>query len=137
MHAKKLIQTRATIQTMALDGKGMKLRARRWRNPIALAVDPKTGTVWAGGAGQDSLPGGHPFEFMDPVSLRPTPADYGWPVCEENHVAYSPGANCSQVVIPAPRISCVLYHSRSSILSIRNCRFSLCISQAVARWFIR
>ena len=81
--------TRATIQTMALDGSGMKLRARRWRNALAFAVDPKTKAVWAGGAGQDSLPEGHPFEFMDPVSLRPTPADYGWPDCEENRVAYT------------------------------------------------
>jgi glucose/arabinose dehydrogenase len=93
--------TRATIQTMSLDGKNMKLRARRWRNPIAFAVDPQTSAVWSGGAGQDNLPGGHPFEYMDPVSLRPTPADYGWPDCEENHIAYTPGANCSQVVIPA------------------------------------
>ena len=93
--------TRATIQTMALDGRGMKLKARRWRNPIAFAVDPKTKAVWAGGAGQDSLPEGHPFEYMDPVSLRSTPADYGWPDCEENRVPYAPGANCNQVVIPA------------------------------------
>jgi glucose/arabinose dehydrogenase len=93
--------TRATIQMMALDGSNMKLKAHRWRNVIALAVDPKTKAVWAGGAGQDSLPAGHPFEFMDPVSLRSTPADYGWPVCEENRVPYSPGANCSQVVVPA------------------------------------
>jgi hypothetical protein len=78
----------------------MKLRARRWRNSIAFAVDPKTKAVWAGGAGQDYLPEGHPFEYMDPVSLRSTPADYGWPDCEENHIAYTPVANCSQVVIP-------------------------------------
>lgn len=93
--------TRATVQTMALDGSNMQLRARRWRNAMAFAIDPKSKTVWAGGAGQDSLPSGHPFEFLDPVSLRSTPADYGWPVCEENRIPYSPGANCSEVVVPA------------------------------------
>lgn len=93
--------TRATVQKMALDGSGMTTQARRWRNAIALATDPATGTVWAGGAGQDALAAGHPYEFMDPVSTRSAPADYGWPDCEENHVAYVPGANCSNVVVPA------------------------------------
>ena len=37
--------TRATIQMMALDGTGMTLRARRWRNAIAFAIDPRTKAV--------------------------------------------------------------------------------------------
>jgi glucose/arabinose dehydrogenase len=86
---------------MALDGTGMTTQARRWRNAIALATDPSTGTVWAGGAGQDSIAQSHPYEFMDPVSTRSAPADYGWPDCEENHVAYKAGADCSNVVVPA------------------------------------
>lgn len=93
--------TRATVQTMALDGSGMTTRAKRWRNPIALATDPSSGAVWAGGAGQDNLAFGHPYEFMDAVSSRPAGADYGWPDCEENHVAYKPGANCASQVVPA------------------------------------
>ncbi len=86
---------------MGLDGSGMTTQAKRLRNAIAVAVDPSTGTVWAGGAGQDDLPQGHPYEFIDAVSSRAAPADYGWPDCEENHVAYTPGANCSAVVMPA------------------------------------
>ncbi|MDB5070734.1 MAG: L-sorbosone dehydrogenase [Candidatus Eremiobacteraeota bacterium] len=93
--------TRATILRMGLDGSGMTVQARRWRNPIGIATDPSTGTVWAGGAGQDSLPQGHPYEYADPVSSRTAPADYGWPDCEENHIAYTPGANCANVVVPA------------------------------------
>jgi glucose/arabinose dehydrogenase len=93
--------TRATVQAMKLDGTGMTTQARRWRNAIALATDPSSGTVWAGGAGQDNLSQGHPFEFMDPVSARAAGSDYGWPDCEENHVAYAAGANCSGVVVPA------------------------------------
>ncbi|HEY0613169.1 MAG TPA: hypothetical protein VGC96_00955 [Candidatus Elarobacter sp.] len=93
--------TRATVQRLALDGSGMTTQARRWRNPIAMATDPATGTVWAGGAGQDSIAQGHPFEFMDPVSSRAAGADYGWPDCEENQVAYKSGVNCSSVVVPA------------------------------------
>jgi glucose/arabinose dehydrogenase len=92
--------TRATVQRMGIDGSGMTTQARRYRNAIALATDPATGTVWAGGAGQDDLPSGHPYEFLDPVSSRTAPADYGWPDCEENDVAYTSGANCSGVVVP-------------------------------------
>ena len=47
--------TRATVQRMGIDGSAMTTQAKRWRNAIALATDPSTGTVWAGGAGQDTL----------------------------------------------------------------------------------
>jgi len=93
--------TRATVQRMAIDGSAMTTQAKQWRNAIALATDPSTGTVWAGGAGQDDLPEYHPYEFMDAVSARTAPADYGWPECEEDHIAYTAGANCSSVVVPA------------------------------------
>ncbi|HTJ25662.1 MAG TPA: hypothetical protein VMA36_05790 [Candidatus Limnocylindria bacterium] len=93
--------TRATVQRMGIDGSGMTTQAKHFRNAIALATDPSNGTVWAGGAGQDNLPAGHPYEFLDPVSTRSAPADYGWPQCEENQHAYTAGANCSGAVVPA------------------------------------
>ncbi|MDB5028244.1 MAG: L-sorbosone dehydrogenase [Candidatus Eremiobacteraeota bacterium] len=93
--------TRAAVQRMGTDGGGMTVQAKRWRNALALATDPATGAVWAGGAGQDGLAQGHPFEYLDPVSTRAAAADYGWPDCEENRVAYKPGANCANVVVPA------------------------------------
>ncbi len=92
--------TRATVQQMTPTGGSMHTRATRYRNAIGLAVDPVNGHLWAGGAGQDSLPTWHPYEFADDVSSRTGVADYGWPECEENHRAYAPGANCASVVIP-------------------------------------
>lgn len=92
--------TRATIQQMNLDGTGMTAKAVNVRNAIALAISPNTGTLWAGGAGQDSLPLGHPYEYFDGVTLHLGVADYGWPNCEENQIAYVPGANCSNTVVP-------------------------------------
>ena len=92
--------TRATVQTMNRNGTGMRTQARRWRNPIAMATHPRSDALWAGGAGQDNLPAGHPYEFMDHVSTRPLYSDYGWPDCEENRTAYNSMANCSNVVIP-------------------------------------
>jgi glucose/arabinose dehydrogenase len=92
--------TRAAISVMLLDGRGFKQRAKRIRNAIALAVNPQSASLWIGGAGQDSLPFGHPYEFLDDLSARPGDADYGWPLCEENHRAYWPGADCAATVEP-------------------------------------
>jgi glucose/arabinose dehydrogenase len=97
--------TRATIQEADLDGTGMTVKARHIRNAIALAVNPATGTLWAGVAGQDELPHGHPYEMFDPVTLHSGVVDYGWPYCYENHQAVD-SHDCSaqtvaRVVFPA------------------------------------
>ena len=93
--------TRASIQQMSPAGTNMKTRATRIRNAIALAVNPATGTLWAGGAGQDNLPAGHPYEYLDGVTLHAGVADYGWPGCEENNNNFGSGANCASTVIPS------------------------------------
>jgi glucose/arabinose dehydrogenase len=92
--------TRASVQQMNEDGSHLTTRATRFRNAIALTENPATGTLWAGGAGQDKLGGSHPFEYFDAVSLHSGVADYGWPDCEENHIAYTDGADCSSTVVP-------------------------------------
>jgi glucose/arabinose dehydrogenase len=56
--------------------------------------------VWVGDAGQDDLPFGHPYEFLDDLSSHSGDADYGWPECEENRHAYVQGADCSKTVEP-------------------------------------
>ncbi|HEY1959146.1 MAG TPA: hypothetical protein VGH28_26210 [Polyangiaceae bacterium] len=102
--------TRATIQMMDADGANMTTRGARMRNAIALATNPATGTVWAGGAGQDDVCNndpsacssgiGHPYEYFDALTLHASPADYGWPSCEENHNPFGASADCSQTVAP-------------------------------------
>ena len=92
--------TRAAVSMMRPDGSGFTLRAKRVRNAIALAVNPETGALWIGDAGQDDLPAGHPYEFLDDLSAHPGVADYGWPECEEDRHAYVAGANCSRTVQP-------------------------------------
>jgi glucose/arabinose dehydrogenase len=99
--------TRATVQEMELDGSGMRTLATRTRNAIALAVDPVSQALWIGGAGQDGLAYGHPYEYLDsPTSHGTARVDYGWPACEENHRAYNalgekPAPDCSAVIAPA------------------------------------
>jgi glucose/arabinose dehydrogenase len=92
--------TRATIQEMEFDGRGMHAKAVHIRNAIALAVNPASGAVWAGVAGQDELEPGHPYEDFDPFTLHAGTPDYGWPVCYENHKAKDGSRTCSDVVIP-------------------------------------
>lgn len=92
--------TRAAVSVMRTDGSDFTQRAKRIRNAIALAVNPQTGAVWVGDAGQDDLPFGHPYEFLDDLSAHSRDTDYGWPECEENHRAYVRGANCSDTVVP-------------------------------------
>ena len=99
--------TRATVQEMHLDGSGMHTLATRTRNAMALAIDPASEMLWIGGAGQDGLAYGHPYEYLDPpTSHGEATVDYGWPQCEENHHAYdalhtTPAPDCSKTVEPA------------------------------------
>jgi glucose/arabinose dehydrogenase len=92
--------TRASIFQMTGAGTGMSKRATRIRNGIALTTNPSSGSVWVGDAGQDDLPSGHPYEFVDNLSSHGGVADYGWPDCEENNVAYTAGAQCAATVAP-------------------------------------
>ncbi|MDQ2858328.1 MAG: hypothetical protein M3R53_06710 [Candidatus Eremiobacteraeota bacterium] len=98
--------TRATVLQMALDGSNVTTLATHTRNPIALALS-WTGMLFVGGAGQDSLPYGHPYEYFDsPMTHGPGTIDYGWPDCEENRILYnplqkSPPPSCSGTVAPA------------------------------------
>ncbi|MEO6835080.1 MAG: hypothetical protein ABI231_04130 [Candidatus Tumulicola sp.] len=92
--------TRAAILQMNPAGGNVMKRATRIRNSIALAIDPASGALWVGDAGQDNLPFGHPYEFLDDVSSHRGVADYGWPDCEENRFPYTTGANCTNAVAP-------------------------------------
>jgi glucose/arabinose dehydrogenase len=92
--------TRASILRIPASGGTPIKRATRIRNAIALTVNPATGSLWAGNAGQDTLLFGHPYEFLDDITSHVGVADYGWPECEENRRAYAPGANCAAIVEP-------------------------------------
>ena len=109
---------RAAIWKMNLDGSGMTLFASHIRNAIALAVNPVSGHLWAGGAGQDDLANYHPYEFFDDVSAAMAGsggvANYGWPYCEENHVLYNTGAgapaNCNGQAQPLVEFPAYITH---------------------------
>jgi glucose/arabinose dehydrogenase len=98
--------TRATVLKMSTSGGSFTNLTTRSRNPMALAIDPATGSLWIGGAGQDGLPYTHPYEYFDSPTLRGSSnVDYGWPQCEEDRVPYNalgtnPAPNCANTVAP-------------------------------------
>ncbi len=96
--------TRASLLAFSPDGGAYTKKARRIRNAIALAVNPRSGHLWVAGAGQDDLAFGHPYEFADDLSAHAGIADYGWPDCEEDRVAYVRGADCRDTVVPLVEI---------------------------------
>lgn len=96
----ELDATRATIQAMTADGKDVHPRAVHIRNAIALAVNPADGGLWAGVAGRDDLPHGHPYEIFDDVTAHPGTPDYGWLTCYDDRKPVVPGADCGKVVVP-------------------------------------
>ncbi|HEY0395414.1 MAG TPA: hypothetical protein VGD01_13030 [Candidatus Elarobacter sp.] len=91
--------TRATVQTMTPDGKGMHARAVDIRNAIALAVQPENGAVWAGVAGRDDLERGHPYEIFDAITAHAGTPDYGWTKCYDDRKPIG-GASCAAVTLP-------------------------------------
>lgn len=96
----ELDQTRATVGRVA--GGSYTVIARNMRNAIALAANENTGALWAGVAGQDELPPGHPYEIFDDISAHSPPVNYGWPSCYENHQGSGcSGVAVSRVVFPA------------------------------------
>ncbi len=95
----ELDATRATITQMNFDGSARQTRAIRIRNAIALAVNPASGTLWAGVAGQDELGAGHPFEIFDAIAAHAGKPDYGWPYYYENRRSVD-GHDCSHVAVP-------------------------------------
>ena len=100
-----------------LDGSAMTTQAKRLRNAIALATDPATGTVWAGGAGQDASPRAIPTSSWTPsrrARRRPTTAG---PTAKRTTFAYKSGANCANVVVPGARVPGVLDDHRRGVLS--------------------
>lgn len=91
---------RAVILSMGLNGESAQVYAKGVRNAMALAVNPRTWFLWAGGAGQDNLPTGHAYEYFDSITQHPAGSSWGWPACEEKNVAYTPGADCSKTIVP-------------------------------------
>jgi glucose/arabinose dehydrogenase len=119
--------TRGVILRTSITSPSLTTVATRVRNALALAQNPVTGTVWAGGAGQDCVVGttcfaamdamyalnGHPYEWLDPLTTHAAPVDYMWPWCEEDGMTVTTpdpesgnapaGTNCASMIVAPVR----------------------------------
>jgi glucose/arabinose dehydrogenase len=68
----------ATVLSVGLDGRGLRVVARGLRNPYGLAVDPRTGRLYASVNERDELGENEPAETI--VEVRQG-RNFGWPRC--------------------------------------------------------
>ena len=87
----------AAILSVRPDGSGLRVVARGLRNPFGLAVQPRTGRLYATVNGRDDL-GREPAELL--VWVR-RGAHYGWPACWPNHRRKRLVGRCRGVARPA------------------------------------
>src|ERR1700704_2211020 len=94
---------RAAVVELNPDGSGQKIFAKGLRNAVGLAVNPKTGTIWATVNGRDMLGDDVPPDVI--VDLGKDGGDFGWPYCFGDRVRDSTfttaGDNrCKNVIAP-------------------------------------
>jgi glucose/arabinose dehydrogenase len=68
----------AAVLSVRPDGRDLRVVARGLRNPYGLAVDTKTGRLYASVNGRDDLGDNEPAEVV--VEVRPG-RNFGWPAC--------------------------------------------------------
>jgi glucose/arabinose dehydrogenase len=87
----------AAILSFRLDGSDARVVASGLRNPYGLAVQPRTGRLFASVNGQDDLGSSEPAETV--VAVR-SGADYGWPRCRPSRRLLRLVGSCRWVTRP-------------------------------------
>jgi glucose/arabinose dehydrogenase len=88
----------AAILSVRMDGGGLHIVASGLRNPYGLALQPRTGRLYASVNGRDKLGPGEPAETV--VRVRPG-ARYGWPACWPSYRRRRLVGPCGGVTRPA------------------------------------
>jgi glucose/arabinose dehydrogenase len=87
----------ATVLSVRPDGRDRRVVARGLRNPYGLAVDPRTGRLYASVNERDELGDREPAETI--VEIRPG-RDFGWPRCWPSHRRKRLVGRCNGVTRP-------------------------------------
>jgi glucose/arabinose dehydrogenase len=87
----------AAVLSVRPDGRGLRVVARGLRNPYGLAVDPKTGRLYASVNERDKLGDSEPAETI--VEVRQG-RHFGWPRCWPSHRSKRLRGNCRGVTPP-------------------------------------
>jgi glucose/arabinose dehydrogenase len=91
----------ATVLSLRPDGSDLRVVARGLRNPYGLAVQPKTGRLYATVNGQDDLDRTGDPEPADMLVVVRRGAFYGWPRCWPSARTLHLAGSCSGVTAPA------------------------------------
>jgi len=87
----------ATILSVRPDGRDLEVFATGLRNPYGLAVQPRTGRLYATVNGRDDLGNSEPAEMLVRVEQG---RDFGWPACWPNFAEKRLTGSCSGVTPP-------------------------------------
>lgn len=87
----------ATVLSVLPDGKDLRVVAQGLRNPFGLAVDPRTGRLYASVNERDELGENEPAETV--VEIRPD-RHFGWPRCRPSHRLKQLVGRCRGVTPP-------------------------------------
>ncbi|HEV3480051.1 MAG TPA: PQQ-dependent sugar dehydrogenase [Gaiellaceae bacterium] len=87
----------AAVLSVRPDGRDLRVVARGLRNPYGLAVDPRTGRLYASVNERDELGENEPAETI--VEIRPG-RHFGWPRCWPSHRRKRLVGNCRGVTPP-------------------------------------
>jgi glucose/arabinose dehydrogenase len=111
---------RAAVLEFNDDGSGERIFADGLRNSVGLAVNPKTGTIWATENGRDWLGDNTPPDEIN--DLGTNGGNFGWPYCYGNRVTDTsqtrPGDERCQATIP-PKVE-IQAHSAPLGLAFYN-----------------
>ena len=91
----------AAILSLQPDGRDLRAYASGLRNPYGLAVQPRTGRLYASVNGQDNLGTSRDPEPADTLVVIKRGARYGWPRCWPDARTLRMAGRCSGVTAPA------------------------------------
>jgi len=98
---------RAAVLRFNEDGSGKRVFASGLRNAVGLAVEPRTGALWAAQNERDELPPNHEDLPPEEINILTDGGDYGWPYCYGDRVPnpeYNDAARCARTIAPAAKL---------------------------------
>ena len=98
---------RAAVLRFNEDGSGKRVYASGLRNAVGLAVNPRTGAIWASQNERDNITPDHENLPPEEINILVDGADYGWPYCYGDRVPnpeYNDAARCAGTVPPAVKL---------------------------------
>lgn len=95
---------RAAVLRFNEDGSGKRVYASGLRNAVGLAVNPRTGAIWASQNERDNLRPEHENLPPEELNILTDGGDYGWPYCYGDRVPnpeFNDAARCARSIPPA------------------------------------